>query len=118
MSRPLCRGGTLLGGARFSTEIECAVDQADMAVGLWEIAQHPTCARVELLGQKAAVVAARHEPLEKSPRLRVPSLQDVVVDQPEAANQECAFARGQPVAGVFGFVPEYDLTIYDQLLLD
>jgi hypothetical protein len=116
--RPLCRGGTLLRGARFSTEIECAVDQADMAVGLREIAQHPTCAWIELLGQKTDVVAARHEPLEKSPRLRVPSLQDVVIDEPEAAHQECAFARRKTVASVFGFVPEHELAVYDQLLLD
>src|SRR5215831_4824168 len=76
----------LLGRARFSAQIERAVDQADVAIGLREVAQHPTSARVELLGEEANIVAVGQQPFKQLARFDMAPLQYVVVDEPEAAH--------------------------------
>src|SRR4029453_4233470 len=45
-------------------------------------------------------------------------LQDVVVDEPKAARQERAFAFGQAITGVFGFIPQNKFPIDEEFILD
>ena len=49
------------------------------------------------LGEQPDVVAKLEQPLEQLLRVLQPSCEDVRVSQPEAAREECAFARRQPV---------------------
>src|SRR5262249_54821918 len=55
--RPL-RVGALLCRALLPTQIERAVDQTDVTVGLWKIAQHAAAQWIEFLRQQADVIAA------------------------------------------------------------
>src|SRR5262245_34710653 len=46
------------------------------------------------------------------------ALQDVIVDQPEAADQKGAFSSRQPVAGLFRVVAQNEFAIDQQTVLD
>src|SRR6516164_7554476 len=64
------------------------VDQADMAEGLREVADHLTAGHVDLLGQQADVVDRRHGPLEGRRGLVHLAGQRLRLGQPERAEQE------------------------------
>ena len=46
------------------------------------------------------------------------ALQDVIVDEPEAADQKGALSSRQPVAGMFRVVAQNELAIDQQTVLD
>src|SRR5262249_9583587 len=100
------RFGALLDRTHFAAQTERRVDQTHVAIGLRKIAQHPTGERVDLLGQQTHVVAAREQTVEQLASFGVAALQDVIVDQPEAAREKRAFARRQAVARILAFVAQ------------
>ena len=67
---------------------------------------------------KPDVVAARKQTVEQLAGFGIAALQDVIVDQPEAAREKRAFARRQAVAWVFGFVAQHEFVVDQQALLD
>src|SRR5262249_8749858 len=112
------RLGSVLDRARLAAEAERRIDQADVAIGLGKVAQHPPSERIKLLRQQAHVIAARKQAIEQSTRFRATALQDVIVDEPEAACEKRAFARRQAVARVLAFVAQEKLAADQQALLD
>ena len=64
---------------------------------LREVADEPLELRVVLLGEKAEIVAERQQAVEQLAGLVELPEQNEVVDEPEGAEEECAFARRQPV---------------------
>ena len=105
-------------GAGLPAQIQCAVDQADVTVGLREISEHPSQHRVVFFGEQADVVAARQQALEYPPGFGVAALQHVIVDQPEAAREKGAFPRGQTITRVIGLVAQDEFAVDQQLPLD
>src|SRR5262249_32559172 len=95
-----------------------AVDKANVTIGLREIAQHAASQRIELLREQADVIAAGEQAGKELARFRIAALQDVVVDEPEAAREEGPLACGQPVGGVFGFVAQDEFAIDQESLLN
>ena len=89
-----------------------------MTISLREIAQHAAAQRIDLLRQQADVIAARQQPIEQLAGVLVPTLQDVIVDQPEAAGEKSALARRQPVRRIIGVVAEHEFVVYQQPPLD
>src|SRR5260370_25956818 len=89
-----------------------------MAVRLRKISQHAAAQWIDLLRQQADVVAACEQAFEQIARFRNAALQDVIVDEPETAGEEGAFTRGQTISRSFGPVPQYELVIHQQSLLD
>src|SRR5438105_2521796 len=73
------------------------VDQRDVRERLGEVAEHAACDRVVLLREKSDVVAQAEQSREYLLRLVAPSKQDQIVDKPEAASEESAFAASQAV---------------------
>src|SRR5262249_13574296 len=98
-------------------QVEGAVDQADVGEGLWEVADELLRCRVVFLAEKADIVAQAHEALEEFFRVVAASLEDVDVDEPEAAGEEHALARWQAIDALAGFVAQ-DKTVDEQALLD
>ena len=84
--------------SRLPAQIKRAVNQADVAIGLREIAQHAAAERINFFREEAYVIAARKQAIVNRPSFRVPPLQDVVVYQPETARQKSSFARRQAIA--------------------
>ena len=58
------RFGAFLCRARLPAQIERAVDQTDVTVGLRKIAQHAAGQRIELFGEQTHVIAAREQTIE------------------------------------------------------
>src|ERR1700687_516829 len=100
-------------GAR---EVERAVYQRDVGKRLWEISEQALRHRVILLAEQAEVVTQRKQPVEKRARIRKPLLQDIGIDQPEAAGEKHPPTRRQAVIGA-GLVAR-DETIDQEALLD
>ncbi len=50
--------------ALFPAEGKRTVDQADMTVGLWKIAQHAAGQWIELFGEQTYVIAAREQTIK------------------------------------------------------
>src|SRR5262245_15507188 len=48
----------------------------------------------------------------------MPALQDIIVDEPETARQEGAFALGQAIASVFRLVSQHEFAVDQKLSLD
>jgi hypothetical protein len=46
------------------------------------------------------------------------TLQNIIVDEPEAARQKRTFALGQPIAGIVAFVSDHEFAIDQQFSLD
>jgi hypothetical protein len=84
----------LLCGSLLPTQIERAIDQADVTIGLRKVAQHAAGRGIDLFREQAHVIATRQQTGEQLARLLIAALQDVIVDQPEAARQESSFTRG------------------------
>src|ERR1700751_6042193 len=89
-----------------------------MAIGLRKIPQHASSPRLKFFHKQADIVAPRQQLFKQLPGLGVAILQNVIAHQPEAARQESAFAFGQPIAGILGFVAQNEFTIDQQSLLD
>src|SRR4030081_733988 len=100
-------------GAR---EVERAVYQRDVGKRLWEISEQALRHRVILLAEQAEVVTLRTQPVEKRSRIRKPLLQDIGIDQPEAAGEKHPLPRRQAVIGVV--LVAADETIDQEALLD
>ena len=107
------RLGSLLGRTFRSGELERAVDRAHVAVGLGEVAEHAPSAGIEFLREQSDIVATGEQTLEESMGVAIAALQQIVVDQPEAAGQEGTFAWRQAVETAIGFVSE-DKSAVDQ----
>src|SRR6185312_6106658 len=75
-----------------------------MAECLREIAELTSGPRVVLLGKQTDVVTKREQAVEHRARFRQAALQDEIVDQPEAAGEERALARRQPVRPFSGVI--------------
>ena len=86
--------GALLGGVGGMGEIAGRGRERDVREGLREIADLALAARVVFLGEQPDIVGEREQPLEQALRIGVAAEHDVVVDQPEAAGKERAFALG------------------------
>jgi hypothetical protein len=69
-----------------------SVDERHMAEGLREVADQSAGLGVVLLGEESDVVAQGQQPFEDLPGLVVPSLQGVVVGEPEGAGQKGTLA--------------------------
>jgi hypothetical protein len=89
-----------------------------MTISLWEISQHAAGQRIDLFREQADVIAARKQTIEQPARLRIAALQNVIVDEPEAAGQERSFTCGQAVAGVFAFVAQNEFILDQKPILD
>jgi hypothetical protein len=89
-----------------------------MAVSLRKVAEHAAGQRIDLLREKADVVAAREQAVEEPPGFGVAALQHVIIDEPEAAGEEGAFARGEAVDGVLGVIPQNEFILDQKPLLD
>ncbi len=74
-------------------------------------------ARVVFLAQQSDIVAQREQPVEQRPRVRKTVLQDIGIDQPEAAGEEGALPRRQAVIGRRGVVAHHE-TVFQQAPLD
>lgn len=59
--RWLLRFGALLRRPHLPAQIERAVDEADMTIGLWKIPEHAASPRVKLFREQAYLVAAREQ---------------------------------------------------------
>src|SRR5208282_3667357 len=78
-------------------EIVGRVDQRQMRERLGEIAKLTPIVWVVFLGEQPDVVAQRQETIEQGARVVVSAEHDIIVGQPKAAGQECAFSGGQSV---------------------
>ena len=83
-----------------------------------KIAEHAPGPGIEFFREQAHVVAAREQTGEKAARFAIAILQQVIVDEPEAARQESAFAGGQTVGRVLGFVAQDEFAVDQESLLD
>ncbi len=79
-----------------------AVDQREMREGLRKIADQALELRIVFLAQQADIVAKPDQPPKQPLGLVESFLQNVGVDQPEAAGQERALARRQRVLDLLG----------------
>lgn len=112
------RFGAFLRRTSLPAQVQSAIDQPDVAVGLWKISQHAPCCRIELFGQQADVIAAREQTIEQRPCFRVTALQNVVVDEPEAACEERAFSGRQPIIDIVCFITQHELVIDQEPVFD
>ena len=99
--------GALLGGLRRARQVECAVDQRHMRECLRKIAEQLARGGIVFLAQQADIVAERDQPLEQGVCVVEPAEHHIGIDQPEAARQERAFARRQPVVRARGVVAQH-----------
>ena len=99
-------------------QIKRTVDETDVAEGLRKIPQHPAGERIDLFSEQPHVVAAGHQTIKHLPRFHMAALQDVIIDEPEAASQKSAFAFGKPVSGVIGLVAQDEFAVDQQFFLD
>src|ERR1700746_1617211 len=89
-----------------------------MTIGLRKMPDKSAGHRIEPFSEQPHVIAAREQPIKELLGLGVSALQYVVVDQPKAARQKNSFARGQAVAGIFGFVSEDEFVADQQPVLN
>ena len=107
----------LLRRARLLAQVERAVDQTDVTVGLRKIAQHAASQWIELFGEQTDIIAAREQTVEQPPSFRIAALQNIVVDEPKAARQKGSLTCRQAIS-IFGFVAEDEFAIDQQSILD
>ena len=95
------------------------VDERHVGEGLRKIAEEMCSRWVVLLREEPDVVGERHQPFEQPGGLLNPSLQHVVVGQPERACEKHTFAGGQPVDMSVGrrAIPQHE-AVSDQLPFD
>ena len=84
---------------------------------LGKISQLPPERRRVFLGQQADIITERQQALEKISRFGDASLQNVVVREPEAAGEECTFARGEPVHAFSGVISHHK-PVNEEIFLD
>ena len=72
------------------------VDQGNMREGLRVVAHLPPCPRIVFFGEQTDIVAQRKQPLEQRPSVIMPTLQDVIVGEPETAGNKCTSSPGRP----------------------
>jgi hypothetical protein len=89
-----------------------------MAVRLGKITEHPASQRVKLFGEQADVIASCQQSIEKVAGFVITTLQDVVIDEPEAASQKSAFARWQAIGWIDGFIAKNEIAIDQESGLD
>ena len=80
---------------------------------LGKISQLPPERRRVFLGQQADIITERQQALEKICRF----LQNVVVREPEAAGEECTFARGETVNAFPGVISHHK-PVDEEMFLD
>ena len=88
-----------------------------MREGLREVPKLPLVVRIVFLGEQAEIVAETQQPLEDSERVLAPPLQRVVVGEPKAARQECAFTTRYSIDVLFRAITLHE-PIPHQLALD
>jgi hypothetical protein len=111
-------GSALLSWPNLATEVKRAINDADVTVSLWKIAQHSAVEGIKFLRQQANVIAARDQTVKQSTRVRITTLQDVIVDEPKTADQKCSFAAWQAVNCLCRFVTQNEFIVDEELLLD
>src|SRR5215510_11159710 len=92
------------------------VDQRQMREPLREVADLPACVGVVLFSKQAEMIPDREQPFEQFLRFGLPSLEGVIVGEPEAARQEwtliarqaiepefCGVSSDEPIAHEIGF---------------
>src|SRR5262249_43761165 len=109
--------GALMHGLAHARQVIGAVDQGQVRKRLRKIADQALGARIVFLAQQADFVAKSDQPPEQVFGFVEALLQNVNVDQPEAAGQEGALARRQRVFHVLGAVAQ-DETVADEPSLD
>src|ERR1700761_3191691 len=108
--------------AQASGSLPCAqtmrrIDEREMRESLRKVAEVATVVRIVFLRQKPHVIAQSQQPLEQSASLVVTTQQHIIVDQPEAAGEKGALARGQAVDCGPGVIAQ-DKSVAQQLALD
>ena len=98
------------------TDEKCAFDQTQMAEALRKVAKQALIGGIVLLRHQPQVVAQSEQPLEQALGVLVPSLQLVVVGQPEAARDERPFAGGQAVDVLLRLVAVHQPVLHQPLL--
>ena len=89
-----------------------------MTIGLWEIAQHAARQRVKLFSEKSHVVTSREQALKEPASFGAAVLQDVVLDEPEAARQKGTLTRRKSIAGIFSFITPDEFATDHEFLFD
>src|SRR5438105_4707084 len=87
-----------------------------MGESLRKITDHAAAAKIVLLAEQADIVAQAQQAIEQASCLREPLLQDIGVDQPEAAGQEGPLAGRQTVLHLRGVVAHHKSLPQEPLL--
>jgi hypothetical protein len=111
-------GSALLSWPNLATEVKRAINDADVTVSLWKIAQHSAFEGIKFLCQQANVVATREQTVKQPASFRIATLQDVIVDEPKTADQKCSFAAWQAINRLCRFVTQNEFIVEEELLLD
>src|SRR5262249_35647949 len=114
MSRPMRSTAGLERLVPGNRQARRAVDEADHAVGLREVAPQLAGGDVEVLGEEPEPVAALERRLEKRARLVAPAERGERIDVPEGADDERVGRRAE----VVGLRVAEDLVAAAQILLD
>src|SRR3954469_4355452 len=91
--------------------------QGAVREGLWKVCDEAFDLQVVLLRQEAKVGSQCEQALEQRSRILVAALQNVIVDQPEAAGEKNSLLADKPVHRR-GRIIAHHKTIFEQVLLD
>src|SRR5207302_1177837 len=83
---------------------------------LRKITDHAAVPKIVLLAEQADIIAQAQQAIEQVSRLLEPLLQDIGIDQPEAAGQEGALAGRQTVLHLRGVVAHHESLPQEPLL--
>src|SRR5579885_103739 len=103
--RALIRRAVLLG------QVENGMYQGHVSNCLRKISELALARWVVFLREQPNVIAKRQKLFQKSLRLRMPVLQNIIVGEPEAAGKKDAFAGLQAVASLFRAVAKHKLVL-------
>src|SRR5579863_6331425 len=89
-----------------------------MTIGLWEITEHAARQRIKLFSEKSHVVTPREQTLKEPASFGAAVLQDIVLDEPEAARQKGTLTGRKSVAGLFSFITPDEFATNHEFLFD
>src|SRR5690606_5392457 len=106
-----------LSGALNAMQVQCGVDDTNMAECLREIPQHAFVRRVVLLGQQSDIIAQGGKMFVQGLGIIMPALQYIDVCQPKGTHQKSPLTRRQSINAGFGS-EAHQQTITRQAVLD
>jgi hypothetical protein len=89
------------------------VDQRQMGEPLREVPDLPACDGVVLFREEAQMIPDRKQPLEELLRFRLPSLECVVIGEPEAARQKRTLVAWKAVQPEFRGVSQDEAVAHE-----